>query len=263
MSLDAACPARCGARSRPGRPPPRPPAPHQRVPARAAQPGPGVRRPSRADPGGARTSAPTSTAACPICEADQLRLVTYVFGSRLPAHGRCVTTAKELRRPRPASRRARRRTSSRRASAVIGTTCAACCPSAAADPAACAAPRRRCPSYFAFARRVAGRCVSVLAAADFADFEAVGDANVLAAADAAAFPVVFFVPVCANALAAAALDAFDAVGDRSVFPAADAAALPVRSDLAIGPPWIALTRQRARAGSACSRRSTTARHPAA
>ena len=33
---------------------------------------------------------------CPICEEDQLRLVTYVFGPRLPAHGRCVTTAKEM-----------------------------------------------------------------------------------------------------------------------------------------------------------------------
>jgi Family of unknown function (DUF5318) len=37
-----------------------------------------------------------STTACPICEAEQLRLVTYVFGPRLPAHGKCVTTAKEL-----------------------------------------------------------------------------------------------------------------------------------------------------------------------
>src|SRR5919109_499433 len=27
---------------------------------------------------------------------EQVRLVTYVFGSRLPAHGRCVSTAKEL-----------------------------------------------------------------------------------------------------------------------------------------------------------------------
>lgn len=40
---------------------------------------------------------PTTTP-CPICEDDDgLRLVTYVFGSRLPAHGRCVSTAKELR----------------------------------------------------------------------------------------------------------------------------------------------------------------------
>ncbi len=34
---------------------------------------------------------------CPICAADELRLVTYVFGPRLPAHGRCVSTAKEMR----------------------------------------------------------------------------------------------------------------------------------------------------------------------
>jgi hypothetical protein len=33
---------------------------------------------------------------CPICEAAALRLVTYVFGPRLPAHGRCVTTAREV-----------------------------------------------------------------------------------------------------------------------------------------------------------------------
>ncbi len=33
---------------------------------------------------------------CPICEEEQLRLVTYVFGSRLPAHGRCVSTAREM-----------------------------------------------------------------------------------------------------------------------------------------------------------------------
>jgi len=33
---------------------------------------------------------------CPICDEHQLRLVTYVFGPRLPAHGRCVSTAKDL-----------------------------------------------------------------------------------------------------------------------------------------------------------------------
>ena len=33
---------------------------------------------------------------CPICEELSLRLVTYVFGARLPAHGRCVSTAKEM-----------------------------------------------------------------------------------------------------------------------------------------------------------------------
>lgn len=33
---------------------------------------------------------------CPICDEHRLRLVTYVFGPRLPAHGRCVSTAKEM-----------------------------------------------------------------------------------------------------------------------------------------------------------------------
>lgn len=34
--------------------------------------------------------------ACPICEQHSLRLVTYVFGQRLPAHGRCVSSAAEM-----------------------------------------------------------------------------------------------------------------------------------------------------------------------
>lgn len=38
----------------------------------------------------------TSRETCPICEEDQVVLVTFVFGSRLPAHGRCITSAKEL-----------------------------------------------------------------------------------------------------------------------------------------------------------------------
>jgi Family of unknown function (DUF5318) len=33
---------------------------------------------------------------CPICDGHDLKLVTYVFGRRLPAHGRCVSTAAEL-----------------------------------------------------------------------------------------------------------------------------------------------------------------------
>lgn len=33
---------------------------------------------------------------CPICEADRLVHVTYVFGPRLPAHGRCVSRPGEL-----------------------------------------------------------------------------------------------------------------------------------------------------------------------
>jgi hypothetical protein len=33
---------------------------------------------------------------CPICEEDNVVLVSYVFGPRLPSHGRCVTSRKEL-----------------------------------------------------------------------------------------------------------------------------------------------------------------------
>jgi hypothetical protein len=33
---------------------------------------------------------------CPICEEDQVVLVTYAFGARLPASGRCITTKGEL-----------------------------------------------------------------------------------------------------------------------------------------------------------------------
>ena len=32
---------------------------------------------------------------CPICEEHDLAHVTYVFGPRLPSHGRCVTSAAE------------------------------------------------------------------------------------------------------------------------------------------------------------------------
>ena len=34
---------------------------------------------------------------CPICEDDHVVLVSYVFGPRLPAHGRCITSKAELR----------------------------------------------------------------------------------------------------------------------------------------------------------------------
>ena len=44
----------------------------------------------------ARNVGSESRVACPICRQAPLRLVTYVFGSRLPSHGRCVSTAKEL-----------------------------------------------------------------------------------------------------------------------------------------------------------------------
>ncbi|MDQ1403250.1 MAG: hypothetical protein QOG03_1566 [Actinomycetota bacterium] len=33
---------------------------------------------------------------CPICESPALVHVSYVFGPRLPAHGRCVTSKAEL-----------------------------------------------------------------------------------------------------------------------------------------------------------------------
>lgn len=33
---------------------------------------------------------------CPICEDARLVLVSYVFGARLPAHGRCITSKDEL-----------------------------------------------------------------------------------------------------------------------------------------------------------------------
>lgn len=36
-----------------------------------------------------------ATAACPICQLQELRLITYVFGPPAP-HGRCVSTAEEL-----------------------------------------------------------------------------------------------------------------------------------------------------------------------
>lgn len=38
-----------------------------------------------------------TTEDCPICERDQLVLVSYVFGPKLPAFGRCITTAKEMK----------------------------------------------------------------------------------------------------------------------------------------------------------------------
>jgi hypothetical protein len=41
------------------------------------------------------TSAPGS---CPICGAAQLAEVTYVFGPRLPSHGRCISLRGELTR---------------------------------------------------------------------------------------------------------------------------------------------------------------------
>jgi hypothetical protein len=40
-------------------------------------------------------SEPTSME-CPICEDDNVVLVTYAFGARLPSSGRCITTKGEL-----------------------------------------------------------------------------------------------------------------------------------------------------------------------
>lgn len=44
----------------------------------------------------ARNVGSESRITCPICHESKLRLVTYVFGSRLPAQGRCVATAAEM-----------------------------------------------------------------------------------------------------------------------------------------------------------------------
>mgnify|MGYP006095061761 CR=1 FL=1 len=35
---------------------------------------------------------------CPICEDGEIFYVTYVFGPRLPSHGRCISTKGELKR---------------------------------------------------------------------------------------------------------------------------------------------------------------------
>ena len=36
-------------------------------------------------------------AVCPLCAANELRNVTYLFGPRLPKSGRCITSARSLR----------------------------------------------------------------------------------------------------------------------------------------------------------------------
>ncbi len=33
---------------------------------------------------------------CPVCQGDELKLVSYVFGPRLPAFGRCISYAAEI-----------------------------------------------------------------------------------------------------------------------------------------------------------------------
>ena len=35
---------------------------------------------------------------CPVCDREGVVEVTYVFGSRLPKHGRCITTRAEIQR---------------------------------------------------------------------------------------------------------------------------------------------------------------------
>jgi hypothetical protein len=39
-----------------------------------------------------------TTETCPVCEDYEVAHVTYVFGPRLPAHGRCISTPGELAR---------------------------------------------------------------------------------------------------------------------------------------------------------------------
>ncbi|MGI8758898.1 MAG: DUF5318 family protein [Acidimicrobiales bacterium] len=46
----------------------------------------------------ARNVGEESKQQCPICDDARVVLVTYVFGTRLPAGGRCVTTRTEMQR---------------------------------------------------------------------------------------------------------------------------------------------------------------------
>ena len=46
----------------------------------------------------ARNVGETRSEPCPICDDAAVALVSYAFGPRLPAGGRCITTAKELAR---------------------------------------------------------------------------------------------------------------------------------------------------------------------
>lgn len=45
----------------------------------------------------ARECAEPTSQICPICEDANVVLVSYVFGPRLPSHGRCITSKAELR----------------------------------------------------------------------------------------------------------------------------------------------------------------------
>lgn len=44
----------------------------------------------------AREVGEDSSITCPVCEEVPVRLVSYVFGPRLPAFGRCITSRREL-----------------------------------------------------------------------------------------------------------------------------------------------------------------------
>ena len=46
----------------------------------------------------ARNVGEESSQQCPICDAAKVVHVTYVFGTRMPASGRCVTTSQEMAR---------------------------------------------------------------------------------------------------------------------------------------------------------------------
>lgn len=46
----------------------------------------------------ARNVGDPTTVRCPVCVRDDVVLVTYVFGPRLPAFGRCVTSRAELKK---------------------------------------------------------------------------------------------------------------------------------------------------------------------
>lgn len=46
----------------------------------------------------ARNCATPTAQECPVCEVDQVVMVTYVFGPGLPAGGRCVTTLAQMAR---------------------------------------------------------------------------------------------------------------------------------------------------------------------
>jgi hypothetical protein len=48
----------------------------------------------------ARNVGEESSEECPICEETNVVHVSYVFGARMPAHGRCVTTKAELQKLR-------------------------------------------------------------------------------------------------------------------------------------------------------------------